>query len=420
MAKRWITALAGLVAVVLAASACGGGGSSDDEKVSLSYAVWNKDQVPAMQKIITAFEKTHPKIDVKVQLTPFDQYWTKLQTAAAGGSAPDVFWLNGPNFQLYASNHMLLPLSSKLKAAGLSTPVYPKQIVKLYTYQGQLYAVPKDFDTIGLWYNKALFDAAGLKYPNASWTWQDVQAAARKLTVKSKRQYGIVSEINSQEGYYNTVAQAGGYIVSPDGKRSGYADPKTIEGIKYWTDFISDGVSPTYQEMIDTPPVGWFQSGKVAMYYGGDWRAITLGSDPTVKNKVDVAPLPKGPTGSSASVIHGLGNAVYAKTKHPEQALEFAEFLGGKQAAQIQAETGAVIPAYQGAQGAWVKAYPHYHVQVFLDEVADSVPYPVSKNTAAWNQLETQYLAKAWGGQTSVNGACQALARAMQADLDKE
>lgn len=76
-------------------SACGDGG---DEKVTLWYAVWNKDQVPAMEKIVTAFEQSHPNIDVKVQLTPFE-YWTKLQTAATGGSAPDVFWMNGPNFE---------------------------------------------------------------------------------------------------------------------------------------------------------------------------------------------------------------------------------------------------------------------------------------------------------------------------------
>jgi multiple sugar transport system substrate-binding protein len=421
MVKRWVPALAGLVAVVFAAAACGSGGSSGagDKKVNLSYAVWNKDQVPAMNKIIAAFEQTHPNIDVTVQVTPFDQYWTKLQTAATGGSAPDVFWLNGPNFQLYASNHVLLPLGEKLKAADIDTSVYPKSLVDLYSYQNELYAVPKDFDTIGLWYNKALFDAAGVKYPDASWTWRDVQTAAKKLTNKAKGQYGVVAEINSQEGYYNTVAQAGGDIISADGKHSGYADPKTIQGVTFWTDFIKQGLSPTYPQMIDTTPVAWFQTGKVAMYYGGDWRAVTLSNDPNVKDKIDVAPLPKGPEGSQ-SVIHGLGNAVYAKTKHPQQALEFVEFLGGQQAAQIEAETGTVIPAYQGTQDAWVKAYPNYHVQVFLDEVAQAVPYPVSKNTAAWNQLETQYLSKAWSGQMDVGQACRELAQAMQADLDKE
>ena len=102
-----------LTALALTLAGCSGdddgGGSSDpDEKVTLSYAVWDQTQKPAMEELAKAFTAQHPNITIDIQLTPWEGYWTKLKAAATGGAAPDVFWMNGPNFQLYASNGQLL------------------------------------------------------------------------------------------------------------------------------------------------------------------------------------------------------------------------------------------------------------------------------------------------------------------------
>src|SRR5205823_14916166 len=104
------------------------------------------------------FKKTHPNINVQVQVTPFAQYWTKLETAATGGSAADIFWMNGTNIIKYASNNILLQLDDKIQADKVDLNSYPAALVKLYTFSGKHYALPKDFDTVGLWYNKKLFD----------------------------------------------------------------------------------------------------------------------------------------------------------------------------------------------------------------------------------------------------------------------
>lgn len=412
---KWLMAV-GVVALVATATACSSGGAGPapagkTAKVTLTYGVSDPNQVPVMKKIATAFTASHPNVSVSVQLTPYNTYYTKLQVAATGGQAPDVFWLNGPNFQLYASNGMLAALK-------IDTSAYPAALVKLYQYNGKQFGVPKDFDTIGLWYNKKIFDAAGMKYPTAQWTWSDVQSAAKKLTNPTKGIYGLGAVPSGQENFYNTVYQAGGYIISPDHKRSGYADPKTIKGLKFWTDLIQAHYSPTMQQMTDTPPLQMFESGKLAMFYGGDWNAVAFASNANTRNSVDVTVMPAGE--KRATVIHGLANVVFARTKYPEQAKEFAQFLGSKQAAEIQGSSGIVIPAYNGTQEGWVKAFPQYHLQSFLDELAYSVPFPISKNTAAWNTLETDLLTKAWSGSEPVDQAAKELAAEMNQDLAKE
>jgi multiple sugar transport system substrate-binding protein len=161
-----------------------------------------------------------------------------------------------------------------------------------------------------------------------------------------------------------------------------------------------------------------FESGKVAMLYGGSWNAIEFKANEYTKNKVDVAVLPKGKT--RATVIHGLGYVISGKTSHPKEAWQFVKFLGSKDAALIQAKTGTVIPAFKGTQQPWVKAIPQFHLKFFLDELAYAKPYPASKNTAKWNDLETKYFTKAWSGQMSIQSAAKQVAKEMNAALAKE
>jgi len=403
--------------LALAVSACGGGdgaaGSGGEEKVTLAYAIWDNNQKAVMEELGREFTRTHPNITINVQVTPWTDYWTKLKAAVSGGAAPDVFWMNGPNFQLYAANGVISPNPEQV-----DTSVYPKALVDLYTYEGKLYGLPKDMDTIGVWYNKELFDAANVKYPADDWTWADFQETAAKLTDPGKGVYGVAASLASfQEYQYNTIAQAGGYVISPDGTKSGYADPKTIEGLRFWTRLIERKHSPDLKTMTDTTPIDLFKAGKTAMYWGGSWAVADFAGHPGTKDVVDVAPLPKGER--QATIIHGVSNVVSAKTEHPRQAWEFVKFLGSRQAADILGKKGP-IPAYHGTQQAWVDAHPEYKLQVFLDAVDYAVPYPVSKNTAAWNEAELTHLSKAWSGEQPVEQAAAELARTMDALLAKE
>ena len=162
------------------AGAAQAGGCSGDE-VELTYGFWNAEQKPAIEQQIEAFREQFPNINVKPQVVPFSDYWTKLQTGIAGGQSYDVFWMNGPNLRAYASQGALSDLQS-LVGAGVDLAAFPQQLVDLYTHDGKLYGLPRDFDTIGLYYNKELFDAAEVAHPTADWTWQDLRSAAEHLT----------------------------------------------------------------------------------------------------------------------------------------------------------------------------------------------------------------------------------------------
>ncbi|GAA1625342.1 sugar ABC transporter substrate-binding protein [Nonomuraea maheshkhaliensis] len=417
----WKSARSGaaLLCAALLASACGGGeqaGGTDaqpGEKVTLSYGVWDATQQAVMQELAAEFAKTHPNVTVNVQLTPWADYWTKMKAAVTGGAAPDVFWMNGPNFQLYASNGVIKPIEEQV-----DTSVYPKALVDLYTYEGKLYGLPKDMDTVGVWYNKTLFDQAKVKYPADDWTWADFKETAAKVTDPAKGVYAVGAELTSfQEYQYNTIYQAGGHVISPDGKKSGYDDPKTIAGLKFWTDLIAAKQSPDLKTMTDTAPLQLFEAGKLAMYWGGSWNVAEFGKNDYTKDKVDVAPLPKGE--KQATIIHGVANVVSAKTEHPAEALEFVKFLGSKPAADILGKKGP-IPAYNGTQNDWVAAHPEWKLQTFLDAVSYAVPYPVSKNTAAWQEAELTHLTKAWTGEVPVEKAAADLAAGMNDLLAKE
>jgi len=409
----------GCVFVMLALMLAGCGESSQaNQSVTLRYAIWDKNQAPAMQQIVTEFKKTHPNINVQIEVTPSAQYWTKLETAVTGGSAADVFWMNGPHIIKYASNGVIAPIDDQISADKVNLSNYPSSLVSLYTYQGKHYALPKDFDTVALWYNKPLFDAAGVKYPDETWDWNKLQEAAKKLTNPAKGSWGIAAQMTSQEGFYNTIPQNGGYVISPDKKSSGYDQPEAIGGLKFWTDMIKDKSSPTQAQMTDTTPLSLFESGKVAMLYAGSWDAIEFAQNSYTKDKVDVALLPKGKV--RATVIHGLGNVISANTKYPKEAWEFVKFLGSKEAADIQASTGTVIPAYNGTQESWVKSQPQFHLQVYIDELAYAIPYPISKDTAVWDDLETKILTQVWGGQLSPEDGGKQLAQQMNQALAKE
>jgi multiple sugar transport system substrate-binding protein len=418
--KKWfVTATAAVAAAVLLAGCSTsntGTTTADSKDVTLTYGVWSQDAT--MQALIDAFEKKNPKIQVKLQVSPFQDYWTKLQVAATGGTAPDAFWMLGDRFQLYAGNNQLLKLDGAIKDAKIDMSVYPKPLVKLFNYKGHQYGLPKDFDTIGLWYNKSLFDTAGVAYPTADWSWSNVQDAAAKLTDKAKGTYGIAAPLNRQEGFYNTVAQAGGSIISSNGKKSGYDDPKTQAGLQFWVDFVNKGESPTPAQFADTEAVAQFENGKVAMYYGGSFYANRFYQNKDLRPKIDVTVLPTG--AKRATVINGLQNVGYSKSKHPEQLKKFLLFLGGKQAAEIQAATGAVIPAYKNTQDGWVKSMPEFNLKSFLDEIPYSVVYPVSANTAVWNKFEDDDLAPAWDGKASIKDAADKLAKQMNEALAAE
>ena len=123
---------------------------------------------------------------------------------------------------------------------------YPAVVSDSYTYDGTLYGVPKDYTTVVMFYNKAIFERAGVDLPTDEWTWDDFSDAAADISaaLSGEGVYGAVMPYSGQSAYYNTIFQAGGHVISEDGTSSGYGEPEAIEGIQFITDLVADGSIP--------------------------------------------------------------------------------------------------------------------------------------------------------------------------------
>lgn len=418
MMKKWLIMLLTVVLGLLGLAGCSDSDQASSNakggSVEITYGFWDKKQVPAVEEIIKLFNEKNPNIKVKTELTPYGQYFQKLETAATGGALPDVMWMNGAHVNQYAEGKVILPLSDLAKKDNYSLDNYPKSLIDLYTVDGKVYGIPKDFDTTGLWYNKKIFDEAGVPYPDDTWDWNKLKEVAKKLTNKDKSIWGYAALMGNQGGYYDFIWQNGGHIISEDGKSVGFDKPEAIEALKYNISFIKEGLSPTQAQMTETAASELFSSGKVAMMFDGPWMVPEYKKNPDLK----VAVVPKGK--QRAVAIHGLSNVIAANTKHKDAAWKFVQFLGSKEAAEVYAKTGTAIPAFNGTQDAWIQSVPNLNLQAYIDGAEYSVPLPSVKQTGEIWQYETDILKKAWSEEVSVEDAVKELTKKANEALSKK
>ena len=427
--SRAVVVIAAMALLLSGCAASAGGDAtgeislpSDPAEVTgdISYAIWDINQQPAMEELIADFNTTYPNVNVSIELTAFPEYFTKLQTQGASGTLPDVFWMNGPNLQLFASNDLLAPLTP-FEDAGLIDPAnYPAAMNDIYTFDGVQYGVPKDFDTIALFYNKAILERAGVDAPTADWTWDDYHAASKKIseTLGGEGIFGSGDSTRNQENVYPAILSNGGTII--DGDKSGYDSPEAIEALQFWADMVADGSSLSPAENAETDGFTRFQNGQAGMVWGGNWRVSGLLESP-VKDDVTVVDLPLAPSGERKTVIHGVGNVMSGASDNVPATQAFLSYLGSEEAALIQAASGAANPAFTGTQQDFVDSAPGYNLQVFEDAATDyAVAYPVSKNTSAWNKIELDLLPEAFSGERPVADVMKDLADQMNAALSKE
>ncbi|ACU84492.1 ABC-type sugar transport system, periplasmic component [Brachybacterium faecium DSM 4810] len=385
-------------------------------KDQITFGIWDKAQEPAMLQIIDAFNAHYPGISVSISTTAFGPYFERLRIQAQGDDLPDVFWINGPNFELYASYGMLQDLS---ELEGFDPQNYPPNLVKLYSYEGTPYAIPKDFDTIGLWFNRDLLHRAGVEEPTGSWSWDEYREASEAVTraLGAEQIWGNTGGLANQALIYPLIMQAGGYVLSEDKKTSGYDSPEALEAFRFLDGMIRDGIAPDVRYTAENPPKDLFNNGRAALYPSGNWEAALLQDSP-VRDQLGVAPMIHG--AEEANVIHGIGCAMSARSRHKPAASVFLAFLGSEEAHRIQAEAGAANPAFLGTNDAYVEAIPEFSLDVFVDAAETALPYPASQNTNAWLQLEELLFPKILGGEESIEDGARELADRMNGVLADE
>jgi multiple sugar transport system substrate-binding protein len=362
--------------------------------VTIKYSIWGDPQEITNQKAIAdAFHVANPSITVDVDVSDWDAYWAKLQTGLAGGAAPDVFAMDGPLFPDYQARDVLLDLKPYIDKEGYDLTQLADQGVKDFTTaSGGQYGLPRDLNTIALFYNKAMFDAAGIAYPDDSWDWAKLVATAHQLTKTEggkTTQWGFYTETTDMENYWSELVwQNGGDIMAPDNKTTVLDTDQAAGGIQFLQDLIwKEKVMPDPAVSAETGDA--FEQAQAAMAANGSWNVATFDA---AGFDYGVAALPSGPAGRFTSV-NPTGAVVYKGSKAPEAAWEFVKYLASP-AAQTQLMTlKASIPVNKE-----VLAGPYSASWDGAKVFADSLTYAKLKpsfkgydefTTALQNELDT-------------------------------
>ena len=394
------------------------GGSVEGE---LNVTIWDENQRPGLQEIIDDWSK-ESGVKATIQVVNWDNYWTLLEAGASGGELPDVFWMHSNQAQKYMENDMLMDMTDKIASSDkIDLSNYYEGIVNLYSLDGKQFAIPKDIDTIALWYNKTMFDEAGVEYPNDKWTWDDFADAAKKLTNDDHWGYAIAPS-NNQDSFYNVVYSYGGKIISDDKKTSGWDDPNTIKAMEFITNMIKEGSCPGLDVTADNGADVLFESGKAAMVTQGSWMLAAFRDNEYTHDNCDVAVLPyyKDPS-DRTSIYNGLGWAAAANGKNLDAAWSLIEYLGSKEAQEKQAELGVTMSAYKGCSDLWKNSVDCFDLTGHMDMLdANLVFRPYSKNTTVWETMQTEKLQDAWSGTKETAAVCEDIAKEMNAVLADE
>ena len=393
---------AALTAVVL--SGCAKGSATKDSSAAgittIHYLTFSAapDHLKDLNDIVTAFEQANPTIKVSVQTAPYADYFTGLQTSIAGGTAPDTFELDYQDFVTYAQGGSLADLAGPAaKDKAWNPSVLSSSAMTAFQNGGKQYALPESFSTVVLIYNKALFDAAGVSYPTADWTWADETAAAKKLTNTAKGIYGDFQPVTFNE-FYKAVDQAGGSFMSADGKSATFNSPQAVAAA-HWLIDKPGKTMPTLTAIGGTPDfdTNLFKSGKLAMWHNGNWQFDTL---KTVPFGWDVVVEP-GDT-QRASAVFENAVAVSNQSKHQDAAFKWLAYLTtSQQSVTSRVNSSWELPPLADATklAGYLTITPPANRQAVMDALGKQSLQPVIANEQQMQDIVNKALTKAAAGE---------------------
>jgi multiple sugar transport system substrate-binding protein len=364
--KRVLAALAASAAAGLLLSGCGGGGG-DTGSGPVSLTVWTGftgGDRPGYEQIVKDFNAAHPDIKVTMTVQPWDTIQQKLPSAWLTGQGPDIAAPSSdPNaIAQYVKTNSVLALTATGAGDGkINVDQFAPALVKEFTYNDKLYAVPANYATLSLYYNKKL-----IAKPPA--TVAELQEAAAKATTGGK--YGLVLADNNTIQMWPVLQWlSGGDIVGAD-NCSTISTPEGQASLQPWVDLVKNKkISPIGLTGAEADSI--FSAGKAAMEINGPWAAPgyqSAGID------LGIAAIPAGVSGQSVTLGSTAPLAVSAKTKHPDQAQQFIAYWTSK-TAQLKFSTSTGFPPLRTdlADDATLKADPV--VSVFAGQVPNAKLY---------------------------------------------
>lgn len=345
--KKGLTA-AVLLGATAAMAACGGGSdsskdsASDDGDIKLTVTTWNYDTTPEFEKLFRAFEEANPGITVEPVDIASDDYDTKLTTMLSSGDTTDILTMkNLLSYSNYALRDQLVDLSDHIKDIDIDPA---KASYDMYNVDGKTYAQPYRTDFWVLYYNKTLFDEAGIDYPN-NLTWDEYEEIAKKLSKPEEQVYGAYQHTWRSTIQAIAAAQNDANLIDPeyDYLDSYYERALRMQDDQSQMDFgTAKSTKVTYQSQ--------FENSKAAMMYMGTWymgALLTNIDDGKTNVEWGIAEIPQQEKGGEITTFGSpTAFAINKNSKHQEAAQKFLDFCSGEEGAKILAEVG-VVPSYK-------------------------------------------------------------------------
>lgn len=328
-------------------------------KVVLRCSYWGDiKEIAIIKNTAKKFEEKYPGIKVKLERYPSgDPYNDKLLTLFAGGMPPDVMFVSVEQLMLFAGKNVLLPLNGYIDKHDYNTGKYFKKIMDRFTVKGKVYALPRDVAPVCIvYYNKKIFNEAGMKYPDNNWNWNDFLETAKKLTKYDKNgvivQFGFADDWDMWDLF---ILDNGGSIVDnvENPTKCTLDSMAAIEAIQFRKDLIYKyRVMPSPSNSSRAGGLGasdLFMNGKVALFSSGIWKTPSFRDIKAFG--WDVVMFPKNNSGKRGFPMSGSGYGVVSKTKHPEEAWKLVTYLAGEEGQIELAKTGLAEPAIKSIAG---------------------------------------------------------------------
>lgn len=324
--------------------ACGNENQAQDQTdgTVLTVSTWNYDTTPEFDKLFRAFEKENPGVTVNPVDIASDDYDTKLTTMLASGDSTDVLTMkNLLSYSNYALRDQLVDLSSHIKDLDTDPAM---ESYEMYDIDGKTYAQPYRTDFWVLYYNKKLFDEAGLPYPD-NLTWEEYEELAKELSKPEEQVYGAYQHTWRSTVQAIAAAQNNKNLVEPDyGFLGEYYDRVLrMQEDQAQMDFGTvKSTNVTYQSQ--------FENSKAAMMYMGSWYmgALLTNIDAgTTDVEWGISQMPQNEKGKEIQTFGSpTAFAINKNSKEQELAQKFLDFCSGEAGAKVLAEVG-VVPSYR-------------------------------------------------------------------------
>ena len=384
---------------------------TEPENVTITYCNFNSSggNEETLQKMVDAFQEEYPYITVEVETIGYNDYFTQMQTRVAGGTAPDCYELNIENFAAYANKGLLAEISG-VDVSGLN-----ETALNAFNVKGVQYGLPESFSNVVLIYNKDLFDQAGVAYPTADWTQDDLQAAAEAIRALGDDIFGIWQPITYNE-FFKVAAQYGGALLNEDKTEFTINSPENIRAAQALVDrVLVSNVQPNTAQQGGMGDWDMFMSGRLGMIPTGIWAFQTFTENCGFDWDIAVEP------GSTRKATHFFSNCVVLnpESKNREAAATWLAWLtSSTKSAEIRLEAGWDLPALSDidALASYLEITPPENREAVFESLNYLVLPPVIEDYALMSDIIGQYLAAAADGTMTVEDALNAA----QADCEAQ